>query len=268
MLVEKQLATRDGTLHYVEGPQNQNSIVLIHGIYARWQELLPVMPVLALHNHLLAPDLRGHGKSRWTPGAYHLHDFAGDIVTLIKERTDQPAVLVGHSLGAGVALTVAALTPQLVAGVVAIDPPMGALTADRVISSDFGAFQSSLRNLLTSEDSDTTKQAKLAALAPNLDPLTLRLSFQRFQQFDPEQLGFEMTADMRVEDLLPKVSCPTLLIQCNPALGGLLDDETAQKAASLLPDCIHVYCADVGHNIQREQPEVLARMICDFVELI
>ena len=268
MLIERQLTTKDGTLHYVEGPHNHTSVVLIHGIFARWRELMPIMSVFALRNHLVAPDLRGHGKSSWTPGAYRLHDFAGDIIALLQARAQGPAVLVGHSLGAGVALTVAALAPALVAGVAAIDPPLGAFTSDHPGTADLGVLFKSLREILIAEDSDAAKRARLTELIPNTDPLTLRLLFKRFQQFDAEQLGFRMTAGMRMDELLPQVTCPTLLIQCNPALGGLLDDDTAQKAASLLPDCMHVYCADVGHNINREQPDILARMICDFIELM
>ncbi len=69
----------------------------------------------------LALDLRGHGDSDWDPaGDYSLGAFSDDLVALLKAE-DQPAVLVGASLGGMVALTTAAAEPERVRGVVLVD---------------------------------------------------------------------------------------------------------------------------------------------------
>ncbi|MCB0188728.1 MAG: hypothetical protein KDE31_30875 [Caldilineaceae bacterium] len=59
-----------------------------------------------------------------------------------------------------------------------------------------------------------------------------------------------------------------LLVQCNPALGGMLDDATAQRMVALLPDCIHLYRPDAGHDIPATQPAALAKMMTDFLEIL
>ncbi|MEZ4621334.1 MAG: alpha/beta hydrolase [Caldilineaceae bacterium] len=75
-------------------------------------------------------------------------------------------------------------------------------------------------------------------------------------------------AGLTVETLVTGVVCPVLLVQCNPALGGMLDDETAQYMVELLPDCIHLYRPDVGHDIPTTQPAPLAKMVTDFLEIL
>jgi lipase len=69
----------------------------------------------------LAPDLIGHGRSRyaapWTIDA-NVTALAG----LIEDESGGPAVVVGHSFGCAVALHLAAQCPDLVSGLVLLDP--------------------------------------------------------------------------------------------------------------------------------------------------
>jgi pimeloyl-ACP methyl ester carboxylesterase len=66
-------------------------------------------------------DLRGHGDSDTTFASYGDPESAGDVLALIEELGG-PAVVVGNSMGAGVAALAAALRPDLVAGLVLIGP--------------------------------------------------------------------------------------------------------------------------------------------------
>ncbi|MBX3001777.1 MAG: alpha/beta hydrolase [Caldilineaceae bacterium] len=272
MLTEKTLPTSDGTIHYVEGPPNGRPLVLIHGFTGRWQLHLPLMHNLALRYHLFAPDLRGHGQSSWTPGAYHLNDYVADISALVRTRTDQSAVLVGHSFGGAVALAAAAAALDAVAAVVAVDPPLAILTDDSSSIAGVRNYLAALRALRQTEGTDGEKLARLAAFRPDYDQLTLHRQHQQLTQFDPEQFTWvledRMFRGLDLATLLPRIPCPVLLLQCNPALGGVLHNATAQTAAALLPDCIHVYRPDVGHLIPQEQPVQLAQMVADFVEIL
>jgi pimeloyl-ACP methyl ester carboxylesterase len=54
-------------------------------------------------------DHRGHGR-----GGYRIVDFAADTIEFLRRRIERPAVLVGHSLGAMIAIAVAAEAPDLV----------------------------------------------------------------------------------------------------------------------------------------------------------
>ncbi|WP_159500295.1 alpha/beta fold hydrolase [Microbacterium sp. 18062] len=78
--------------------------------------------ILALGLPALAIDLAGHGDSSWREDAdYSPRTLAGDVALALREWTDRPQVLVGHSLGGLAAAAVAAAHPDLVRRLVIID---------------------------------------------------------------------------------------------------------------------------------------------------
>jgi pimeloyl-ACP methyl ester carboxylesterase len=83
------------------------------------------------HFHVVAPDLRGHGDSDWAVGgSYSITDHVLDLRQLMNALEPKtPAVMVGHSLGAGATLQHAGVFPESVQAVVAIEGlgPPGAM---------------------------------------------------------------------------------------------------------------------------------------------
>jgi pimeloyl-ACP methyl ester carboxylesterase len=86
---------------------------------------------LRRHFHLIAPDLRGHGDSDWAiGGSYAMIDHVLDLYQLMNAVAGGPVTLIGHSLGAGVALQAAGVFPDSVKALVAIEglgPPSAML---------------------------------------------------------------------------------------------------------------------------------------------
>ena len=94
---------------------------MIHGLTghgARWHSLasrhLPEFGVLA-------PDLIGHGRSTYA-APWTIDANVAALATLIENEADGPVVAVGHSFGGAVALHLAAACPDLVSGLVLLDP--------------------------------------------------------------------------------------------------------------------------------------------------
>ena len=110
-------------------------VVLLHGLASnrtRWSELMETT-TLGARWHLLAPDLRGHGESQ-PAGKSTLEDWCDDLAELLKAVEASGLgriVLVGHSLGAQVALHFVAHHPQRVASLVLIDPVFRTALAPR-----------------------------------------------------------------------------------------------------------------------------------------
>lgn len=94
------------------GNESAPPLVLVHGgrDHARsWDHLAEA---LQDDYHVVAPDLRGHGDSGWTPGGnYGLPDNALDIVRVV-ETVGSPARVVSHSYGGSVCLFAAGLYPE------------------------------------------------------------------------------------------------------------------------------------------------------------
>jgi pimeloyl-ACP methyl ester carboxylesterase len=87
-------------------------IVLIHGITGRSEQWLPVMDALRDRYTLFAPDLLGHGESAKPRGDYSLGAYASGIRDLLIGLNAEPATIVGHSLGGGIAMQLAYQFPE------------------------------------------------------------------------------------------------------------------------------------------------------------
>lgn len=99
--------------HYVskgEGPP----VVLVHALGGSVHAWHGVMENLSLHHHVVALDLRGHGRSEGTNGSFSIPTFADDVAALIAALELPAVTLVGHSMGSLVAQHLAATKPELV----------------------------------------------------------------------------------------------------------------------------------------------------------
>ena len=116
-----------GTLHVARAgppPERAESVVLaVHGVTASLMTWRTVARRLAARSRatLLAPDLRGRGRSATLPGPYGIAAHVSDLLAVLDHVGAQRAVLVGHSLGAYVVARLAAEHPERAAGLVLLD---------------------------------------------------------------------------------------------------------------------------------------------------
>lgn len=104
-------------------------VILSHGIGDRRQAYRFLAPKLAQAGYRVASaDLRGHGESSMgrmsvtgTDDAITHPDIAADLLALIR-HLGGPAVIVGHSISGGAATIAAVQAPDLVSGVVELNP--------------------------------------------------------------------------------------------------------------------------------------------------
>jgi pimeloyl-ACP methyl ester carboxylesterase len=90
------------------------TVVLIHGIAGSSTTWRAVMPALAEHYTVIAPDLLGHGQSAKPRGDYSLGAYASGVRDLLAVLGQERATVVGHSLGGGVAMQFAYQFPERV----------------------------------------------------------------------------------------------------------------------------------------------------------
>ena len=125
-------------LHYVDwGNEDAPPLLLIHGNKDHARSWDWVARELRDEYHVIAPDLRGHGDSAWAIGGhYMINEFVLDIAQLVETLGLHPLTVVAHSLGGAVALQYAAIYPERVSKLVAVEglgPPPKMLEAHREV---------------------------------------------------------------------------------------------------------------------------------------
>lgn len=77
--IETTLDTGEIKLNYVVGPDNGPPLVLIPGQGLSLESYQKSLPLLSKEFQVYAVDVRGHGKSTWTPGEYNFINMGMDI---------------------------------------------------------------------------------------------------------------------------------------------------------------------------------------------
>jgi pimeloyl-ACP methyl ester carboxylesterase len=93
----------------------------IHGITASSMSMAVVARHLGAAATLVAPDLRGRGRSAALGGPYGMRAHADDCAAVVTALCDPPVVVLGHSMGAYVAVVLAATHPDVVERLVLAD---------------------------------------------------------------------------------------------------------------------------------------------------
>ena len=110
-------------LHYVDwGNSDAPPLLLVHGGKDHCRSWDWVAETLCDRWHVIAPDLRGHGDSDWSPdGDYSLANYLYDIAQLIHQLKLAPLTIVAHSLGGDICSRFAGLYPEQVQKLVLIE---------------------------------------------------------------------------------------------------------------------------------------------------
>ncbi|WP_159945285.1 MULTISPECIES: alpha/beta fold hydrolase [unclassified Nocardiopsis] len=130
-------------------------VLAVHGITANGHAFARVAAELSRLGGppLLAPDLRGRGRSGRLAGPRGLAAHADDLVAVLDDRGVGATVLVGHSMGAFVACLAAVRHPERVAGVVLVDGGHGLpLAPGTDIDAVLGPAMARLRRTFASPD--------------------------------------------------------------------------------------------------------------------
>ncbi len=278
MMEEHTFDTGTVAINYAEGPPSGLPLVLLHGGGASWHSFLTVIPDFIHTWHIYAPDYRGHGRSGRVPGAYRWVDYVQDTTAFLRHRFSEPVILWGQSLGATVAVGVAAQAPDTVRAIVLEDPWLDLKTIDdetRQFLRHRGNLIATVHSLdemisaLADESVTLPGHAEPVRRGEVEDEAEIQLGAEMLIQLDPEVYTFgwngRLAEGYKRDAVLKRVTCPTLLLQANPALGGLVDDRLAGHALALLPQGRLVSIPEARHDIYRSQPSAARQAVEQFL---
>jgi pimeloyl-ACP methyl ester carboxylesterase len=104
-------------------PSPRGTVVCLPGLTRNSRDFTALATHLAARYRVLTPDLRGRGNSQWDREItnYHPTTYYQDVLMLLAHHASLPATIIGTSLGGILAMSLAALDPQLIAGIVLND---------------------------------------------------------------------------------------------------------------------------------------------------
>jgi len=259
-----------------ESPHRKTVALLIHGWSSSWYALSPLMPQLRERYRCLAVDLPGYGES--PPGSQRatMAGYADLLAGLSRQVTDQPVVLVGHSMGGMISLTMALRHPEVVERMVLLCP---------TISGRLSTFINVFISPITLLERSRLGNRLVAALEPQMLSVTDRLmrpaSFAERSGIT-EEVYHHLRADarrpgqgrvraecywaMRDGDLRGKlglIKAPSLV------LWGMEDNTVPLRDASVVadewPDADLRIIPKAGHWPQFETPDLTRRYVRAFL---
>ncbi len=245
------------------GDPERPLLVLLHGggANAHWWD--HVAPALAERFRVVALDFRGHGDSDF-PEETRVGAFSDDLEALLEEEGDPPVVLMGHSMGGGIALDHAARHDR-VRALVLIDVSRGASRRARrgarlalALRRSYATFDEAVaryRFLPASDHASETLRAHIAAHSVR-EEADGRFGFK----FDPRWFG--LPAKPRPD--LSGVRCPVLLLRgCDSPM---LTATGAEELVAELPEARAVAVPAAGHHVHLDQPQAFLEAVQPFLD--
>ncbi len=110
---ERFVEARGCRLRYLVGGSG-DTVMLVHGLGGAAANWLALAPLLLPGRRVIVPELPGHGGSDPLPAAPSLNAYADRLALLL----DEPAAVVGHSLGGAIALRLAIRHPERIRALV------------------------------------------------------------------------------------------------------------------------------------------------------
>ncbi|MEU2777504.1 alpha/beta hydrolase [Streptomyces sp. NPDC007162] len=257
------------------------TLMLVHGYPQTWYEWRGIMPALAEHYTVIAPDLPGAGRSDAPASGYDKKAMAATLhALLVSLGKDRDVNVVGHDIGTMVAYSYAAQYPHSVRKLVLSEAPIPdpgiyehpSLTAQGPGAWHFGFFslRTGLPESLIRGRELTWTTGFMRGIAVHKDALTtddlqvfasylrdyahLEASFAWFRTF-PQDIADNARFRKR------PLTMPVLAVGADGSLGSSVAKQARRYATHVTPAVVR----DSGHWIYEEHPKEMTALLLRFL---
>lgn len=241
----------------------ERDVLMLHGVGRAGRTFSAFAAMLPDQLRISAIDFRGHGKSGRLSNRYRVTDYVNDAVAALN-AIGRPTIVYGHSLGAIVAMAVAAKLPNAVSAIVLEDPPSAAFwrnlestnyhptfVAMRQLASQANLSTAEIALQLRDVTMKPTADGRAVKLGDVRDAVSLRFTASCLKQLDPQVMQTILDDDwltgFEYESALAAIRCPVLLLRGNLALGGMLPEDDAARMMGQLSDGTRIDFPTAGH---------------------
>jgi esterase len=254
-------------LHYLDwGNSSAPPVVCVHGYTSSAQAFNAPARHFQSRFHWLAPDVRGHGESAWSPaGAYQYSDQVADLEGIVDQLGLEQFTLIGTSMGGIIAMAYAGAHPERLARLVINDIGPDAEVGSQRITQMVGdrpdefatledamAYRRQMSPIVARRSEEDQRELALGVLrrrpdgrwAWKMDPAYVR---QRVQQGPPPRPS--------LWPALQRIPCPTLVIWGMES--DVLSEAQARRMVEVVPRGELVAVPGVGHAPTLMEPAAL-----------
>ena len=243
-------------------------IVFLHGFADNGDCFQGLLARLPEHCDAVLLDSAAHGRSGIPADGAHEVSRRRITIEFLRQVTG-PAVLIGHSMGASTALSVAAAAPDLVLALVMEDPPWFAAELE---VRDAPATMMDLEDrliqwILALQDQSVEKvEADRRASCPHWDEIEYGYWAHSKHAIDKKAADYPyLRLPEAVADQWDGVMCPSLLITGNPDLSAIVTDEVAAQFLAAVPTSTRSNHPKAGHDVRRDDPAGVSAAITEFI---
>lgn len=232
--------------------------------------------------YLIALEFAGHGLSDHRPPGtkYHLIDYVADVAHAVRSLALDRFYLVGHSLGAGVAILYAAAYPDVVEKLILIDG-VGPLTEspDKAIDRVRHSIDAGLIHAMETRSNSKLYKTwqHLIEARTKASPLSLHSAELLVRRSAKEQSGgIKLRSDRRLRHPSPLyfteetvmhfikgIKCPTLALLAEE--GAVVRRNQTRNRLSAFENLEVLECKG-GHHAHMDEPERIAKAIDKFIK--
>jgi pimeloyl-ACP methyl ester carboxylesterase len=268
-------------LHW-QGPAGAQKILLVHGFTHHAWVWAGLAERLRAHFDVYALDFRGHGDSAWDPRHRYLHEhLQDDIRHAVDALSLQGCHLIGHSLGARVAMLALHQQPALASSFTIIDtgPEVGAAGAAKVrrdaesqptAFDSVDIFHAYLRRIYALANAEALAAFATHSLRRNGEQYALKMDpgFTRAlwkpDSYHNDSRDLRAPLNEQLWNALASLRIPTLVLR--GAASAILSRQTAEKMANeVIPNARLKAVPVAGHAVMLDNPDVATDLIESFL---
>lgn len=249
---------RDFTMHYLEQGAGGTPIVFVGGFVATHRWWLPTLERLSTADyHAYALDPRGTGQSEAPASGYAIAQLADDLHQFAEALGLTRFILVGHSLGGGIALQYAVAHPDRLAALVLVDPLAASGTRLAPEITDWINAQCGNPEGIRGIVLGAFATPPTGAYAEQLVTDGVAWGQGIYRGMMDEMARFSIV------DRLPTLTVPTLLLWGDK--DGVIPFAAIAEIFSAMPGCALEIWHGVGHSPQIEEPDRFVALLNGFV---
>jgi N-formylmaleamate deformylase len=243
-------------IHFLEYGAAGPNVLLIPGITTPAILWGFVAERIADYAHVVTLDNRGRGLSDQRPGlSYTLDDYAADAAGVIAALGLQNAVVLGHSMGARIAIRLAAKHPDLVARLVLADPP--------VTGPGRRPYPNGIQQYLDAIDAASRGDPLPSTSIYTPEQVLLRTEWVATCSKEAVMASHRGFHEEDIFGDLPRIRCPSLLLYAGQ--GDTIRDAEADEIIHGIANATKTKLENVGHMMPWFDLALFLRSIEGFI---